>query len=87
MIAGSITLEDVRISFEMTENLTVKYDVYEYAPNAMLGAGAYRHESFEVPQDKFFKALSIAVHNNGMPNAEQDYPDAESIMGQIRWIP
>ena len=87
MLNGSITLEDVGIAFEATENLTVKVDVYEYQPNASHGAGAYKHESMEVPQEKFFKALAIAVHNDGMPNWEADYPDAESIMGKIRWIP
>lgn len=87
MIAGTIVLEDILISFEMTENYTVKYDVYEYRPNAEHGAEAHRHESLEVPQDKFFKALSISVHNDGMPDYAKDYPDAESIMGAIRWIP
>lgn len=88
MLAGSITLEDVRIVFEATENLTVKVDVYEYDPSANgIETASFKHESMEVPQDKFFKALAIAVHNDGMPNWEADYPDAESIMGKIRWIP
>lgn len=88
MIAGSIALEDISIVFEVTGNLTVKYDVFEYAlDDELRHRPPVRHESFEVPQDKFFKALSIAVHNDGMPDAVKDYPDAESIMGAIRWIP
>ena len=83
MINGSITLEDVKIVFQTTEKFTVVYDVYEFQP----GTGDVIHESNEVPQEKFFKALAIAVHNDGMPNFEADYPDAESIMKQIRWIP
>lgn len=83
-IFGDITLEDVRILFEVnTRYNTVNYRVYEHTPNAPT-----KVELFEgVPQAKFFKALSIAVHNDGTPDYNIDYPDAESIMGEIRWIP
>ena len=79
MIKGSITLEDIVISFENDDTGNVTFEVSEPFDGTS--------EQFTVPQDKFFKALAIAVHNDGMPNADLDYPDAESIMGKIRWIP
>lgn len=88
MIAGSLKLEDISIVFQTTDDLQVMFDVYEYLPGSNgVETPAFKHESFTVPQAKFFKALAIAVHNDGMPDAEKDYPDAESIMGEIRWIP
>lgn len=80
MISGSITLEDVTVAFHVNDRgNTVTYTVMD----------TFSHiaETKTVPQDKFFKALAIAIHNDGMPNYELDYPDAESIMGNIRWIP
>lgn len=80
MIAGTIVLEDHTISFNVNYNdNTCTYTVID----AIEGIS----ETFTVPQDNFFKALAIAVHNDGMPNVDLDYPDAESIMGKIRWIP
>ena len=82
MICGDITLEDIRIRFEDTDRGTVKYtaiDIY---------GGEF--ETQEVPLDKFFKALAIAVHADGMPDYQKDYPDAESVMpehSKLRWIP
>lgn len=79
---GEINLADSKIEFVADEeNHTVMFKVWEYSPNGL------REETRVVSQDKFFKALAIAVHNDGMPDAEKDYPDAESIMGEIRWIP
>ena len=82
MIAGMITLEDITITFsqnELVEN-TIDYIIIDTLENTK--------ESFtEVSQESFFKALSIAVHNDGMPDYNKDYADAESIMGNIRWIP
>lgn len=83
MLKGSITLADMRIEFLVNEDThTAKYSIYEYQPD-----GSVVQEDMEAPQDKFLKALAIAVHNDGMPDAEKDYPDAESIQGKIRWIP
>ena len=80
MIAGNIILEDTQINFTVDYiTNTVSFTVSD----TLLG----RSESKVVPQDKFFKALAIAVHNDGMPDYNLDYPDAESIMGEIRWIP
>lgn len=80
MIYGNIRLEDTIIDFTVNySDNTVHYSVVDIL--------AGERESFIVPQDKFFKALAIAVHNDGTPDYEKDYPDAESIMGKIRWIP
>ena len=62
---------------------TVNFRVYDRGRCGNTVSEQFR----DIPQDKFFKALAIAVHNDGMPDAEKDYPDAESIMGKIRWIP
>ena len=81
-IWGEINLEDIKIDFAVDHtNNTVMYKVWEWSEKGL------KEETFTVPQAKFFKALAIAVHNDGMPDAEKDYPDAESIMGEIRWIP
>lgn len=81
MIQGSITIEDIEIIFLQGEKInTINYTIVDLMNGVM--------ERFEnVDQSKFFKALAIAVHNDGMPEYEKDYPDAESIMGNIRWIP
>ncbi len=83
-IFGDITLEDIRILFEHTgDKNTVNFRVYDRSPN-----GTVRSENFrDIPAAKFFKALAIAVHNDGTPEYQKDYSDAESIMGDIRWIP
>ena len=79
MIKGSITLEDIAINFENDDKGNVTFEVSEPFDGTL--------ERFTVPQDKFFKALAIAVHNDGMPDYRTDYEDAESIQGIIRWIP
>lgn len=80
MIAGKIFLEDHEIVFAYNhKNNTVQYTVTDHYSKEV--------ESLEVPANKFFAALSIAVHNDGMPDYRSDYPLAESIMGSIRWIP
>jgi hypothetical protein len=82
MIAGKFILEDIEIVFANNSDLTITYTVKQWIP--------YEDElceTFTVPQEVFLKALSIAVHNQGMPDFRQDYPIAESIQGVIRWIP
>lgn len=80
-LRGNIEMEDITVTYRQgVEDLTVDYEVRD----SFNGDVEYFHG---VPQSKFFAALAIAVHNDGMPNAEKDYPDAESIMGGIRWIP
>jgi hypothetical protein len=86
MIAGTIVMEDTMLTFSTNhDSLTVTFTV------ADVGIGydgsLPRAETRTVPQAAFFAALAIAVHNDGMPDAEADYPAAESVMGAIRWIP
>lgn len=78
MIAGTVVLEDHTISFCQDGGM-VTFTVGD----ATIGM----QETQTVPGHKFFKALAIAVHNDGMPDYKKDYPDAEDIMGTIRWIP
>ena len=78
MINGTITLEDITIQFYQKEDSTIV--------NWTITCG----EQVEVKQAEgllFFAALSIAVHNDAMPDYRADYPLAESIQGKIRWIP
>ena len=80
MIKGTIVLEDTTIGFDyIYEGNLVSYFVRDNLE--------YKEESFTVPARKFFSALAIAVHLDGMPDWKTDYEDAESIMGEIRWIP
>ena len=79
MIAGTIVLEDVSLSFTINAGLMAYWTVCDSFTGKV--------ESHSAPQDKFLKALAIAMHNDGMPDYVKDYPDAESIMGEIRWIP
>ena len=82
MICGDITLEDVRIIFKDTDKGTVRYTSID-----VVGGG---FEELEVPTNKFYKALAIAVHIDGMPEYQKDYPDAEKVMPRhpgLRWIP
>jgi hypothetical protein len=78
MLHGMIVLDDHTIIFDYQKGM-IKYTVKDTFNN--------ESESFIVTQDKFCKALAIAMHPDGMPDAEKDYPDAESIQGKIRWIP
>jgi hypothetical protein len=82
MISGHVVMEDIEVLYKDNSDLTVTYTVKQCLPS-----GNELVETFTVPQEVFFKALSIAVHNSGMPDYREDYPDAESIMGTIRWIP
>ena len=82
MICGDITLEDIRIRFKDTYKGTVRYTAIDVVSG--------RFDRLEVPADKFYAALSIAVHIDGMPEYQKDYPDAEEVMPKhpyFRWIP
>jgi len=84
MITGTIVLEDISISFTAVgsakgENREVLYTISD--------ALSDKCETKTVEQEKFFKTLAIAVHNDGMPDYKKDYEDAESIQSLIRWIP
>ena len=79
MLAGTVILEDTTIVFQADDKQMVQATI----------TATFKHvsECILVPQDKFFSALSIAVHTEGMPDYQQDYPSAEAIMKKIRWIP
>ena len=83
MITGTIILEDHRLIFDVNyDTNTVSYMITNIITN--------KSKTKKVPQDKFFKALAIAVHNDGMPDYEKDYPDAEEVQPdekELRWIP
>ena len=82
MFAGQIIMEDQTISFVRTANNMVDFTITEMNPKGFMVS-----ETKTVNAARFMKALSIAVHNDGTPDYNADYPDAESIMGDIRWIP
>jgi len=80
MIAGTIALEDLTISF------TLSNDVVNYTVVDCTG----RCEAVCAPNEAFFKALAIAVHMDGMPDYAKDYEDATKAMpcdSILRWIP
>jgi hypothetical protein len=79
MIAGTINMEDTVLHFATDGSGSVNLDVAD----AVTG----KSEHLIVDEQKFFKALAIAVHSDGTPDYQADYADAESIMGEIRWIP
>ena len=83
MISGQITLEDTIIDFhEGSEEGSIMVTITDIPTQ--------RSACSTVDQAKFFKALAIAVHNDGMPDWQEDYADAESIMPKdpiLRWIP
>lgn len=81
-IFGTLALENYRIQFSIDCNDTASWTITDLYTGEQ---ESIRGENYEA--SKFMKALSIAVHYDGMPNGEVDYPDAESIMKSIRWIP
>ncbi len=80
MIKGFIIMEDTKIEFSYP-NETGKVNV------TIQDTFTDISEDMIIKPEYFFSALSIAVHMDGMPDAEKDYPDAEKAMGKIRWIP
>jgi hypothetical protein len=79
MIKGFIVMEDTKIEFSYSGGEEVDVFIYDSFKNLS--------ENLVIKPEYFFSALSIAVHMDGMPDAEKDYPDAEKAMGKIRWIP
>jgi hypothetical protein len=84
-IHGKITLADQTIEFAC-DNGTCSYTVsYEKAPGHTSSWSRAM-----CPQASFLKALAIAVHNDGMPDYNADYPDAETVQptaSEFRFIP
>jgi len=80
MIAGTLVIEDCALTF-CAQDSEVTYTVATQR-NGM--------ETRTVPAAAFMKALAIAVHWDGEPNAERDYPEAETVQPlnrTLRWIP
>ncbi len=80
MIAGTLVIEDCTLNF------CVKDDEATYT----VADSIHRKETRTVPAVAFMKALAIAVHWDGEPNAERDYPEAETVQPlnrALRWIP
>lgn len=79
-ICGNITLEDLNIEFvhnsETNKITAIITDEFKG-----------KSEVICVDSNKFMKALAISVHFEGEPDFKQDYPDAESVQGKVRWIP
>ena len=72
-------LEDITITFftdDDNNNVIVK------VRNTFTG----EEETYIEEDRRFFNALAIAVHFDGMPDYKVDYPDAEKAMRNIRWI-
>jgi hypothetical protein len=78
-LSGTVNLETITIHWVCTEGLKCYYSVFDYDTGET--------ENHIVEQYDFLAALSIAIHNSGMPDYRVDYPIAESIQGVIRWIP
>ena len=70
MIKGTIRLEDVTLDFEVNpETMEATYTITD-----TFEADEPKSETKTVSQDKFFNALAIAVHNDGMPDYEKIIP-------------
>lgn len=80
MINGSILVDDQLITFS-SNNITGRTQVS--IKDLFIGMS----EHYETNSVDFSKALAIAVHWEGMPDNEKDYPAAERAQGTIRWIP
>ena len=77
---GHLVMEDHTIRFHLNYyDNTVTYTVTDTFLN--------EEETVTTAMEKFFKALSIAVHPDGFPDANRDYFAAEEALGKIRWIP
>lgn len=86
-ISGRLEMEDQILVYEVvygdggTEPMvhyTLEDKVAGYSANMV------------VPAKAFMAALSIALHWDGEPDAERDYPAAESVQPKdpkMRWIP
>ena len=85
MIAGTLVMEDHIVQFKMNgdEAQTASVTVVD-----VLGQSEETHtETYTCNAVDLSKALAIALHWNGTPNAAEDYPAAERAQGRIRWIP
>jgi hypothetical protein len=87
MIAGTIVMEDITLTFTTTQGEGESTATYVVADN-LTGQQATR----TVPMKDFMAALAIAVHQDGDPDAKRDWAAAESVQPidaapALRWIP
>ena len=87
-IEGFIVLEDMTITFHQDNS----QDEHEMRVRVSRtgGAGPDKAESYLVKQADFLKALAIAMHNDGTPDWQVDYPaaeDAQPADPELRFIP
>ena len=80
LLAGTLILEDITIVFRVDANNIAHWTVCE-----ILEEGA--EETLTGPSPAFLAALGIALHHDGIPDADRDYPAAETTQHRIRWIP
>lgn len=83
MFAGTLVMEDTILTFTASsDQQTVTYNVSDTFQGI--------NETVECPFPAFTKALAIAIHHDGMPDVDADYPEAESVQpldSKLRWIP
>jgi hypothetical protein len=82
-IVGSITIADTLINFSANSGENKAFYIVR---NLHTG----EKETRECSSQAFLKALAIMIHNDGMPNYETDYPDAEAVQPNnpnLRFIP
>jgi hypothetical protein len=81
-ISGHIQMADVIINFECNDD-KCEAEVIDTLTNET--------ENIKCKQYDFLAALSIAVHNDGEPDLDFDYPRAELVMKllpkNLRFIP
>lgn len=84
-IRGRIEMEDQTLVYEIVYGKPGEEPMAHYTVEGF----DYRANMI-VPAKAFMAALSIALHWDGEPNAERDYPAAESVQPKnpaMRWIP
>lgn len=82
MMKFLLILEDHVIDAQILEDDTAKVTVTDLVSG--------ESESYEPNSRAFCKALAIAMHPDGTPNADEDYPDAEAAQPAnktLRFIP
>jgi len=88
MFAGHITIEDHTISFYVEQRSADADKDMAHVTVADNGPEPFvRQETYWCSARDLMCALAIALHYDGEPNAERDYPAAERAQGKIRWIP
>lgn len=80
MLTFQICLADIVINAVVNEETRL-------ATVSVVDTQTQETETYTCDAIDFTKALSIAVHWDGMPDYREDSPAAERAIGKIRWIP